>query len=102
MEQFAISLGEKFGGFAQWLFNPISQLIFWPLLGCIVICLVPPARLKVIRTLAVIFSALSLLSALMMLTGAPPALAGTPMFSQYQAFRPEANIQFSPSQEAHP
>jgi NADH-quinone oxidoreductase subunit M len=90
MDQFQVAMAEKAGAFLAWLFNPISQLVFWPLLGCILICLIPPLRLRAIRAVALVFSSLSLLTSILMLTGLPAALTQFPFFAQFQPFRANA------------
>jgi NADH-quinone oxidoreductase subunit M len=105
MEQFLISIGLKFQEFLIWLSNPITQLLFLPLLGCVFIMATPKHRTKLIKTWALVFSGLSTLAAVFMLTGLPEAWRRLGLFAsgdfawqpfgQYVAFRPGMALQFT-------
>ncbi len=87
MEQLIIAFGERGAAFITWLCNPLTQLLFWPLLGVLAICLTPKERLQQIRIYALVASGLSLLTAILMLTGVPQWLLANPFFAQYLPFR---------------
>jgi NADH-quinone oxidoreductase subunit M len=89
MEQLIIAFGERGAAFIAWLCNPLTQLLFWPLLGMLAICLTPKERLQQIRIYALLASGLSLLTAVLMLTGVPQWLLANPFFAQFTPFRPD-------------
>jgi len=96
MEQLGIAMGERAGAFAVWLSNPITQLVFAPLLGSILIMLTNRKRTALIKLWAILGSGLSLLAAILMVTGLPEMLTRLSLFEQYGApFRPEVGLQFA-------
>ena len=95
MEQFSVGIFEKLQNFLIWAANPISQLLLFPLLGCLLISGLKPGNLPRIRFYAVLFSALTLLVSILMVTGLPEGLRkSAPFFSQYMALQPDAPPQF--------
>ncbi len=96
MEQFSVGLGEKLASFLIWAANPISQLLLFPLLGCLLISGLKPGNLPRIRFYAVFFSALTLLVSVLMLTGLPEGVRkAAPFLGQYIALETAAPPQFS-------
>jgi NADH-quinone oxidoreductase subunit M len=95
MEQLLITFGERAEAFFTWLSNPITQLLMWPLLGLLLIALTPKHRLNLIRLWALLGSGLSLLTAIVMLTGLPAWLQTWPAFAQFLPFRADVPFQFS-------
>ncbi|MBN2082677.1 NADH-quinone oxidoreductase subunit M [bacterium] len=85
MEHLATSSIGKLEVFLTWLSNPTTQLLWLPLLGCIFIMATPKAQQRLIKTWAVIFSGLSLLAAVLMVSGLPKAIqdAGIQIASDY-------------------
>jgi NADH-quinone oxidoreductase subunit M len=103
LEDLAITAAEKGAALLAWFSNPLTQLVLWPLLGCILVALTPKTNLRRIRFLAVLFSGLALLTAVLMLTGLPDAVRQNPFFAQYQAFTTNAEglqFQLPPEQYA--
>ena len=88
MEQFLIAIGERAGNIFNLVSNPATQLLVLPLLGLIFICATPRQNLRLIRFWAVFFSGLTLLVAILMLTGVPVWLQSNPLFAQFVPFRP--------------
>ena len=76
MEQLAIAFGMKLADFLAWLSNPVTQLLFLPFLGCLFIAATPQHRQRLIKFWAVLFSGLSLLAAVLMVSGLPLAIKG--------------------------
>ena len=76
MEQFLIAAGEQGANVLSLLSNPATQLLVLPLLGLIFICATPRDNLRLIRFWAVLFSGLTLLVAILMLTGASRLAGG--------------------------
>ncbi len=74
MEDLSISFAQKLGMFLDWLSNPVSQMLFFPLLACLLICLTPPGRRGLIKLWAVLGAALSLIAALLMTVRLPDSL----------------------------
>ena len=95
MQQLLIALFEKLGAFGVWLSNPVTQLLMAPLLACILICLLPGRDGRLAKLWAVLGSGLSLLTALLMITGLPQVLLdASPMFEQYLPFQYGLEPQF--------
>jgi len=94
MDQLAVSLNQKLGLFSNWLCNPISQVLFFPLLACLLICLTPKGRTGLIKLWAVLGCVASLVSAVLMTVKLPDALLRLPAFAQFVGFSPQAGLQF--------
>ncbi len=94
MEQLGIAFGERMAGLSAFFGNPLVQLLFAPLLACLLICLTPPHRTRLIKIYALLGSGLSLLISWSLLAGAPAALAQGPWFAQYLPFNPDAGLNF--------
>jgi NADH-quinone oxidoreductase subunit M len=94
MEQLILAFGERAMAFFTWLGNPLTQLLFWPLLGMLAICLTPKDRLRQIRIFALIGSGMSLLTSILILTGVPQWLLNLPLLAQYLPFNPQQGMQF--------
>jgi len=98
MEQLGYTLADKLEVFLGWLSNPTTQLLWMPLLGTIFIMATPKHRQRLVKVWAVLFSGLSLLAAVLMVTGLPAAVQTLTFgfvggfewqpFAQYLAFRP--------------
>jgi len=85
MEHLATSSIGKLEAFLTWLANPTTQLLWLPLLGCIFIMATPKGRKNLVKLWAVLFSGLSLLAAVLMVTGLPNLIqkAGIKIASDY-------------------
>ena len=59
MEELAIQGGAKAGNLLEWAANPITQVMLWPLIGCLIICCIPAAQRAAIRAVALVTSLLS-------------------------------------------
>ncbi|HES58101.1 MAG TPA: NADH-quinone oxidoreductase subunit M [Firmicutes bacterium] len=107
MEDLSINFAQKLGLFLDWLSNPISQLLFFPLLACLLICLTPPGRRTLIKLWAVLGASLSLVAALLMTVRLPDSLLNLELammvgegeaswapFAQFNGFSPQAGLQF--------
>ena len=94
MEQLGIAFGERMIAVGAFFGNPLVQLIFTPLLACLLICLTPVRRTRLIKIFALLGSGLALLISLALVTGAPGALSRLPWFAQYLPFNPQAGLQF--------
>ena len=82
--------------FLNWLNNPTTMLVFLPLLGCLLIMATPAGRRGLIRFWALLTSGLSMVVAVLMVTGLPESLRGIPTFAQYLPFQPDFNgLQFA-------
>lgn len=104
METAAIGTGLVLDRILNFLSNPITQVLAWPLLGCLIICLIPRQRAQAIRLTALITAGLSALASVLMLTGVPQALRDTGLqiweirwfpLAQYEAFIPDIGMQFT-------
>ncbi|MCB1219186.1 MAG: NADH-quinone oxidoreductase subunit M [Planctomycetales bacterium] len=62
---------QSFIGFISWISNPITQMMLAPLVGCLLVCLIPKKKILPIKIVALVFSLLSLLFAVLLLTGMP-------------------------------
>jgi NADH-quinone oxidoreductase subunit M len=94
MDQLSIAFGERITALLAFTGNPLVQLIFMPLLACLLICLTPLHRTRLIKLYALLGSGLTLLTALMLYTGAPALLLRLPQFAQYLPFNPAAGFQW--------
>lgn len=104
MEQLAIAFGMKLAEFLAWLSNPVTQLLFLPFLGCLFIAATPQHRQRLIKFWAVLFSGLSLLAAVLMVSGLPAAWRSLSLlapggfewlpFGQHLPFAPGMGLQF--------
>ncbi|MDQ3024351.1 MAG: NADH-quinone oxidoreductase subunit M [bacterium] len=92
MGDLGISFAERGSALLAWFSNPLTQMLLWPLIGCVLVAMTPKDKLGRIRFLAVLFCGLSFLSVVLMLTGLPEAIRAIPFFAQYQAFTPYAEV----------
>lgn len=88
MEQLILAFGERAMAFFTWLGNPLTQLLFWPLLGMLAICLTQKDRLPLIRAFALIGSGMSFVTSILLVTGVPKWLLSFSLFEQYLPFNP--------------
>jgi len=96
MDQLGIAGSDKLDIFLAWLSNPTTQMIFLPLLGCLLIMATPASRRALVKTFAIIFSGLSLVVTILMAAGLPEGLRQLPAFAQYLKFQPEfQGLQFA-------
>jgi NADH-quinone oxidoreductase subunit M len=94
---------QSFISFISWLSNPITQILVAPLLGCLLVCLIPRKQVLAMKITALAFSLFSLCFALLLLTGLPEDLTNWQPYSnsdtsedvqrlqplgQYQSFQP--------------
>jgi NADH-quinone oxidoreductase subunit M len=64
-----VAAGQGLEAFLHWASNPITQIMLWPLLGCLVISVIPATRLRAIRLVALFSALLSLVCSVLMVTG---------------------------------
>jgi NADH-quinone oxidoreductase subunit M len=100
-----------------WASNPLTQIMFLPLLGCLILCAIPAAKHATIRAVTLITALLSFFCSVLLLTGLPVALrdAGVDMtffrevlhwkvsnwfpFAQYLRFSPDPAVGMQFAQE---
>jgi NADH-quinone oxidoreductase subunit M len=90
--------------FLLWIGNPVTQLLLWPLLGCLAVSLIPAQDKLALRITALASALMSFLCSVLMVTGAGPLanqglqLGGSRWFpfEQYLRFSPDpsAGVQF--------
>jgi NADH-quinone oxidoreductase subunit M len=103
METAALTTGAAGKSILDFLSNPINQVLAWPLIGCLLICLMPRTRVPAIRLTALAATILSAMASFLMLSGVPKDLRdqGLAVFgsewyplAEYEAFVPEIGTQF--------
>jgi NADH-quinone oxidoreductase subunit M len=98
MDQLSANLAQKLDLFSAWLGNPVSQVLFFPLLACVLICLTPKGRTTLIKLWALLGASASLVCAVLMTIRLPEAWRNaSPYLAQFDGFRPDAGLQFEHS-----
>ncbi|MEZ5336982.1 MAG: NADH-quinone oxidoreductase subunit M [bacterium] len=75
---------QSFVSFISWVSNPLTQMMLAPLLGCLLICLLPRKQVLAIKVVALVFSLLSLLFAVLLVTGLPEGAVNWQPYAAYE------------------
>ncbi len=81
---------QSFISFITWLSNPITQMMVAPLVGCLVICLIPKKQVRAMKITALVFALISLLFGVLLLTGLPESVVN---WQPYLGYDTAENVQ---------